>query len=178
MKTIPIDLTKSTLSWQAYKPGGSHTGSIQFKTGNILLDDENMPKGGDFCFDMTTIVDNDQKDKLKDMLETHLKSDEFFDVEKYPEAFFTITKTDHTPDADGFYAAVGELDIKGIKGEVSFKAKYEIIDKTIHIQTNTIVVDRTKWNINYGSKNFFKKLTEHIIADNFDVKVEIFVNLV
>ena len=39
------------------------------------------------------------------------------------------------------------------------------------ITTQTIIIDRTKWNVNYGSKNIFKKITEHIIADNFDVKV-------
>ena len=173
MRSIEINITKSIVNWQGFKPGGSHTGTLNFKTGNILLDDENMPKGGDFSFDMNSITDSDQKDSLKQMLETHLKSNEFFDVTQFPEAFFTVTKTDHTPDADGYYAISGTLNIKEIKNEISFKAKYEIVDNTVVITTQTIIIDRTKWNVNYGSKNIFKKITEHIIAVNFDVKVMI-----
>ena len=43
--------------------------------------------------------------------------------------------------------------------------------ETVIYNNQTIMIDRTKWNVKYGSKNICKKITEHIMADNFDLKV-------
>ncbi|MEG1617424.1 MAG: YceI family protein [Bacteroidales bacterium] len=170
MVTLIIDVSQSIIKWNAFKPGGEHDGTLHFKNGTIEVDDQNIPIGGSFEFDMDTITDNDLSGFLKQKLETDLKGTEFFDVVKYPDAKFEIEKVDHTPDTSGYYGVSGYLTMKGVRNEISFKAKYTEAADSIRVESNKIIVDRTKWGINHGSKNIFKKLQENIIADNFDVQ--------
>ena len=149
MKTLPIDISDSVINWKAYKKGGVHIGTLKFKNGEVTFDD-NLPVGGKFSIDMTTINDTDQKGILKAELEQHLKSTDFFNIEQFPDAKFVIEKTDHTPDDEGFYGVTGLLTIKDIKNEISFKAKIFSSGDTLKIETKTINLDRTKWAITYG----------------------------
>ena len=174
MKTIQIDTSKSVINWKAYKTGGSHIGTVKIWQGSIDLDDDGIPVGGSITFDMNTISDTDQPAPLKASLEQHLKSDQFFDIEKFPTSQFIVEKVDHTADSDGYYAVSGFMSLKGIKNEILFKIKFVTIDKEIKIESNTIHLDRTRWGISYGSKNIFKKLADHVVADVFDVTGEIY----
>ncbi len=177
MKTVKIDYSKSSVKWKGYKPGGGHQGTLNIKEGKVDMNDDNVPVGGVFTFDMNTISDDDQKGMMKDKLEQHLKSDEFFNVPQFPLATFTITKIDPNSDNEGYYMVNGTLEIKGVKNDISFKARYMKINNELEIETQTISLDRTRWNIDYGSKGFLKKLTEHVIANNFDVDIQIWVNV-
>ena len=143
MNTIDIDYSKSSITWKGFKPGGGHTGTLGIKDGKVDLDDKNVPIGGRFTFDMNAIDDKDQSGMMKAELEKHLKSDEFFDVEKYPLATFSITKIDPNSDNDGFYMVTGNLEIKDITNEISFKAKYTKINDELEIETSTPTLDRT-----------------------------------
>lgn len=174
MKSVNIDVQKSLIHWKAFKPHGGHNGTLNFKSGTVTLSDDNIPVGGSFEFDMNTIQDDDLSEgMMKNKLIEDLKGTEFFDVAKFPEALFTIDKVDHTPDDGGYYGVSGDLSMRGIKNEVSFKAKFKIEGSQLTVESNVIVIDRTKWGINHGSKNIFKKLTENIIADNFDIMVTV-----
>lgn len=172
MKTLPIDIAESVINWKAYKAGGLHVGTLKFKSGEVNFE-EDKPVGGSFIIDMTTIHNSDQEGLLKSQLETHLKSTDFFNIEQFPEAKFVIEKTDHTPDDSGFYGVTGMLTIKDIKNEISFKATILTGAAIYNVQTRTINLDRTKWGITYGSKNIFKKMLDHVIADVFDVEADI-----
>lgn len=177
MVTMQVVAEQSVIDWKAFKTGGGHEGSLKIKSGIVEVDQsDKRPVGGTIYFDMNTIDDFDQAGMLKNKLIEDLKKPDFFDVEKYPEAKLEIIKVDHTPDADGNYGVNAALTMKGVRNEITFKANYKVqSDGSILIQTGTIIVDRIKWGITVGSKNIFKKLADHIIADNFDVKATVVV---
>ncbi|MEG1585521.1 MAG: YceI family protein [Bacteroidales bacterium] len=170
--SLSVVANQSVINWNAFKTHGEHHGTLQIKSGIVEVDENKLPVGGTIYFDMTTIDDSDLSNNImKKELEADLKSSNFFDVEKFPEAKLEIVKVDHTPDASGTYGVNAVLTMKGIRGELTFKASYTLLPEGgIKVETGVVVVDRTKWGITYGSKNIFKKLADHIIADNFDVK--------
>ena len=85
-----INISKSVVEWTGKKIGGSHTGAIKLKSGNLGL------KGGDIIggivvMDMNSITNTDLTDEgYNQKLVGHLKSDDFFGVEKFPAATLTI----------------------------------------------------------------------------------------
>ena len=173
-RTLTFDTTQSYIRWTGYKPGGQHHGTIGIKSGLITLTDDD-PVSAEFIFDMKAIENEDQSGALKETLLSTLKSDKFFDVEKYPEATFSLTKIDHVADADGYFAVTGNLTIRQITNPISFKAKdiYDQQTDVLTVETNTIHVDRTKYGVFFGAKGFISKLEQHVIADNFDVTAHI-----
>ena len=175
MVTMQVIPGQSVIDWTAFKTAGQHNGSLLIKSGTVEVDPtDKHPIGGTIYFDMNSIDDFDQTGAMKDLLIGDLKKADFFDVEKYPEAKLEIIKVDHMPDSSGNYGVNAALTMKGIRNEITFKANYQVQpDGSIKIQTGEIIVDRIKWGITVGSKNIFKKLADHIIADNFDVKATV-----
>ena len=82
-KVIKVDDSK--VVWKGYKVTGSHEGTISIKSGSLVFDNEKLT-GGEFVMDMTTIGATDLEGEYKGKLDGHLKSDDFFGVEKYPTA--------------------------------------------------------------------------------------------
>ena len=78
---IQIDASGSTIHWTAEKVTGAHEGNISLIDGNIEMEGDQI-KGGSFTVDMTTIISTDLSGEYKNKLEGHLKSDDFFSVEK------------------------------------------------------------------------------------------------
>lgn len=98
-KKFTADPSASALEWKGDKIIGSgHTGTISLKEG-WLTREGNHITGGEFIVDMQSIKDNDIKDaKMRERLEGHLKSDDFFGVEKYPLSKLVITESSRTAD--------------------------------------------------------------------------------
>jgi polyisoprenoid-binding protein YceI len=117
---------------------------------------------------MTTIKDDDGSERL----EGHLKSEDFFGVEKYPTSKLVITES--TPFEKGSGTVKGNLTIKGITNPVEFKAAMQKKDDGTWFFAN-IVVDRTKYNVRYGSGSFFDNLGDKTIYDEFKLKVNLLV---
>jgi polyisoprenoid-binding protein YceI len=106
------------------------------------------------------------------MLQGHLKSDDFFGVAKYPVATLVITGS--TPFDKGTGVVSGTLTIKGITNPIEFKAAIQKKDDGTWFFAN-ITVDRTKYNIRYGSGSFFDNLGDKTIYDEFKLKVNLLV---
>lgn len=161
-----VDTEKSKLKWTGKKVTGEHWGYIKIKSGAFILND-NMITNGEFIIDMTTMTCKDLEDKeWNDKLIGHLKSDDFFSVEKYNSAILKIDKS--TKFQDGVANVKGDLTIKGITKPISFKAKIE--GKTYKA---TITVDRTLYDVRYGSGKFFDGLGDKMIYDDFVLDVTI-----
>ncbi len=93
-------------------------------TGRFTDFDLNLiQKGNDFTGSTVSVTvkttsintDNDGRDK-------HLRSADFFDVEKYPEATF-VSKS-FTKNADGTYTVTGDFTLRGVTKQISLTAKF------------------------------------------------------
>ena len=158
---------KTVLLWLGEKVLGQHTGSINLQSGWLNWQD-NKIVSGEFVIDMTTLKDSEANQKL----ESHLKSEDFFGVEKFPTSKLVITGS--SPFDKGTGVVSGTLTIKGITNPVEFKAAMQKKDDGVWFFTN-IVVDRTKYNVRYGSGSFFDNLGDKTIFDEFKLKVTLLV---
>ncbi len=169
-RTLQIEAKKSQVKWLAKKVTGQHDGTVALKSGEVVLKGEDLV-GGRFEIDMTSIRVSDLKDAGPNAkLKNHLKSEDFFDVEKYPTALFTITKSKKA--AEGEYDVKGDLTIKGIKRPISFPMKLES-DAKEYRALGGVELDRTLWNVRYGSGKFFKGLGDKLIYDKFQVSFDV-----
>jgi len=110
-------------------------------------------------------------------LEAHLKGtgdkegqDHFFNIQKYPSGFFAITNID---EKDGKTIVYGNLTIKDVTKSVNFPANITVSDKEVVIDSDTLVLNRTYWNINYASKSIFDNLKNKFINDEIEIKVRV-----
>lgn len=169
-KTYSIDTKKTTATWLGTKVTGKHNGNINISNGKITSDGKNIT-GGIVEFDMTSITCEDLTDKeWNNKLVGHLKSDDFFGVAKHPTAKFEITKVMNK--SENNYDITGKLTIKGITNEIRFPAMIKFDEKTI-VTIAKITVDRTKFDIKYGSASFFDKIGDKAISDNFELNVNV-----
>jgi polyisoprenoid-binding protein YceI len=155
----------SKLEWLGEKVTGEHKGTINLQSG-LLVWKDNKIVSGEFTIDMTSLKDKDSNTRL----EGHLKSEDFFGVEKFPSSKLVITES--TPFDKGTGVVKGNLTIKGVTQPVEFKAAMQKKDDGIWFFAN-IVIDRTKYNIRYGSGSFFDNLGDKTIYDDFKLKVSL-----
>lgn len=173
--TVKLDPASSSLAWTGKKVTGQHHGSIHLKSGEVTID-HGVVKGGNFVIDMDTIVDHDLTDATYNKkLIGHLKSEDFFDVKKHPTARFVITKV--TPIAGAAegkpnYNVTGDLTIKGETHPVTFPALISLKNGKAQAK-GLVTVDRTKYNIRYGSGKFFQGLGDKVINDNFLIDLDL-----
>ena len=158
----------STIGWVGKKVTGQHNGTIQFKSGQVLVKGAQIT-GGTFVVDMTSIKNTDLTDaETNGKLLGHLKSDDFFAVEKNPTATFVITRVKALKgDPSGNNVTItGNLTIKGKTNPLSFPAKIGV-KNGVAAASGTASVDRTKYDIRYGSKSFFESIGDKAIDDTF-----------
>lgn len=175
ISNFEVNTAASVVKWSAQKVlvrTNDHFGTIGISNGQILIDGQDFV-GGDITIDMTSIKDIDLTSQTsKETLEKHLKSSDFFDVEKYPEAKFVISKVEKIDDEDYNYLVTGDMTIKDKTNEISTKVNIDLKENMINAKA-TFDIDRTKWGIIYGSGNFFKELGDNVIDDmiSFDIRI-------
>lgn len=160
-----VNTETSKVTWKAYKVTGSHTGTVDLKSGALVFDGEKLT-GGEFVVDMTSLISTDLEGEYKGKLEGHLKSDDFFGVEKHPTSSLVFTKVSAT--GKNSYEVTGDLTIKGITKAVT-------LDVSIYGSkaTATLKVDRAEYDVRYGSGSFFDDLGDKTIYDEFDLVVDL-----
>lgn len=163
LKEKTVNVEESTIAWTGGKVTGQHQGTIALKSGMLKFDGETLT-GGTFVIDMTSISNTDMQGGGKAKIEGHLKSDDFFGVEKHPTATLDITTAEKQ--TGNTYAVTGNLSIKGITNPIAFNMSVEN-----NTATALVKVDRTKYNIKYGSASFFDGLKDKAIYDDFDLNV-------
>ncbi|MFD1096657.1 YceI family protein [Salegentibacter chungangensis] len=160
-----IDVKSSEVTWTGEKVTGSHEGTIEFKDGYLSVDDDKI-LGGEFIIDMTSINVTDLEGDNKAKLEGHLKSDDFFGVANHPTSKLVITSA--SKKSGNTYGVVGDLTIKGKTNPVTFDLVWDGDTATADLS-----IDRTKYDVRYGSGSFFDNLGDKTIYDNFDLEVEL-----
>lgn len=161
-----INTNKSVVTWTGNKIGGSHTGEVKVKSGYLEFTKGEIT-GGEVIMDMNSITNTDLKDEGSNQkLVGHLKSEDFFGVEKYPTSTYKITKASRFK--DGKATLTGVLTIKGKSENVSAD-----VTKKGNTYSSQLKVDRSKFDVRYGSKSFFDNLGDKVIDDIFILDIQL-----
>jgi hypothetical protein len=156
-KIIPEE---SELQWFCDK----HTGLVLIKDG-VFQVKNGILSGGTFTVNMDSIYDTDIDNNLmRGTLENILRSQDFFDVKKYPQSTFNITQI--TNKKGNVFLIKGKLKIKEVEKPVTFKSILDISGDTLSAQSEKFVIDRTEWGITHMSKSYAKSKDEFVFTDS------------
>lgn len=156
----------SVVQWTGKKIGGSHNGEIKLKSGYLEFKNGQIV-GGEVAIDMNTITNTDlENEEFNQKLVSHLKSDDFFGTDKYPTSTFVVHKA--TKFKAGKATVSGVLTIKENAEEISF----EVVKKGEKYLAK-IEIDRSKFNVRYGSNSFFDNLGDKAINDIFTLDISL-----
>jgi len=164
-QSLTANTAQSNIRWYGEElTGKTHFGNLSFKEAQIDLQD-GVITGGNFVVDMTSLTVEDLSGGGKAKLEGHLRSDDFFSVEKNPMATLKITQK---AKVDGNTQTLyGELTIKGIKHPID--CTITLGDKKTAVAKMTF--DRSKYNVLFRSGSFFENLGDKLILD--DIRMEV-----
>jgi polyisoprenoid-binding protein YceI len=168
-ESYKVDAAKSTMVWTGKKVTGAHTGGVKLASGSLSLNGDAV-QSGNFVIDMTSLTNTDMQGEYSDKLLGHLKSDDFFSVDKFPTSNFEITKISNA--GKDRVNVEGNLTIKGITNPVTFPASISKKNNVV-VAVATIKVDRTKYDIKYGSKSFFEGIGDKAIDNDFELQVNL-----
>ena len=147
----------STIRFVGSKVTGKHDGGFKNFAGTISVADGKIVGLPVIQINMKTIWADNEK------LTGHLKSADFFDVQKYPMATFTATSIEP---ADGQCKMTGNLDLHGVTKSISFPAKIEVTDDAVTLEAD-FAINRKDFNVNYPGKQ------NDLIRDNVILKLAI-----
>ena len=165
-----VDKSASTVRWDAKKVTGKHNGTIAIANGSFSVT-KNRITDGTIAIDMKSIVDLDLTDAgYNAKLINHLKSEDFFAVEKYPESMLVVKKV--TPVLVDEYKFIADLTIKGVTNPIEFNAKITQNGDRL-IAEGIMTINRAKYGVKYGSSSFFENLGDKVIYDDFTLTFNI-----
>tara|TARA_B100000768_G_C11195392_1_gene339254 strand:+ start:429 stop:1025 length:597 start_codon:yes stop_codon:yes gene_type:complete len=168
---VVVSTENSTIKWIGSKISENHEGTVNIKKG-ILMIDHGKLVGGQFSIDMQSISTTDMSDKLNKKLDGHLKNEDFFNVEEFPLAIFTINTIQKASGGVNSFEILADLTIKGITHPVTFISTVKIEGLNFSAIAK-IKIDRTKWNIKYGSGSFFENLGDKMILDKIEFDISL-----
>jgi len=162
--TFKVDTELSSIDWIGRKVTGQHTGKIKITGGEVVMNG-NAIKGGSFVMDMNSITSDSER------LTGHLKTDDFFSVEKNPTSKFVIKKV--VSAGQDRINVTGDLTIKGITESITFPASVKKQGDTLVAVAKNVLVNRAKFDIRYGSKSFFNDIGNKAIDDDFELSINL-----
>lgn len=163
------DQSASNIEWKGFKPTGTHNGTIAIESGVFTVNNGNI-ESGTFLIDMKSIevADIPKEDEDNAKLAGHLMSPDFFNVEEHPTAAFEITGFETM---DGKTMLSGNLTIKDKKNNITIPVSVSEDGDSFTISSETFTIDRSKWDVRYGSKSFFDDLGDRFINDDIELKI-------
>lgn len=170
-----VDTAESIIEWQGEKPTGTHTGVIKVANGSFKANDS-IIESGTFVIDMQSIEVTDLEGDQKQNLEAHLKGTvegkegDFFNVTEFPKATFEVTGI---TEEEGQAMLQGNLTIKEETKNIAFPVSISKDGESLQITSEEFTIDRTKWNVNYGSKSVFDGLGDKFINDDIALKINL-----
>ena len=178
---MSIDSDNSSLKWIGEKITTSqHYGSLKFLSGDLSFCNDKDKVGdnpkfnleaalicsGNFTVDMTSLLVEDLTGSSKERLESHLKSDDFFSVNKHEKAYLSI---ENSKVIDSGFLVNGSLTIKDIIHPIEFR----LVRAPGGFVAN-LVFDRSKYNVKYNSGSFFENLGDKLILDEIELTANLY----
>ncbi|MGD1977860.1 MAG: YceI family protein [Akkermansiaceae bacterium] len=161
-----LDLEESYVGWTGRNLINKHHGRIGIREGELVFDNGTLA-GGSVVLDMNAItcVDLAGTD-LHDVLIDHLKGHDFFDVDVFPTAEVAVKEADEQQ-------ATIELTMKGVSGEVVIPLEAGLNEEGCPVTQAAFSINRTKWNVLYGSKRFFNRLAGHLVNEMVEIELRL-----
>tara|TARA_Y200000002_G_scaffold192681_1_gene159048 strand:+ start:303 stop:884 length:582 start_codon:yes stop_codon:yes gene_type:complete len=169
---VQMDLSKSSIKWIGKEiTTKEHFGALKFSKAQLEFNGDELT-GGEFTVDMTTLDVQDLSGGGKQRLEGHLRSDDFFSVDKHKSSFLKINEVlspelSRIASDNNSFEVNGELTIKGITQPIVFTLKPLSDQKYIA----DLTFDRSDYNVKFRSGSFFENLGDKLILD--DIKLEV-----
>ncbi|MBK7506058.1 MAG: YceI family protein [Bacteroidetes bacterium] len=165
-----IDTAKSLIKWEGKKVVYGHNGTVSIKEGSLLISKGKI-NGGSFVIDMTSLKCTDIEDQAKNAnLIGHLKDADFFDVAKYPTSKLVIKKIGELK--DGVQTITADLTIKDKTNPITFSTAVKTVGGKVMAGAK-FSIDRTKYDIRYGSDSFFDNLGDKAIKNEINFEVSL-----
>ena len=168
-ETFIVDPKTSSITWEGKTIAGSgHTGTIQISSGSLVVNSGKV-SNGQFEVDVKSVKTTDLTGDRAVRLDNHLKSEDFFDTEKFPTAKFVITAVSVQ---NNEAKITGDITIKNIKKTISFPAQINLVGDKLTAKA-TVKINRTDFDVKYRSGNFFSGLGDRAISDEFELNIEL-----
>lgn len=164
-----IDTKESIITWKGSMVlnAEEHIGYAHVSKGELMIE-EGQLVGGTAEINLNTIEYKDKKNKNTPI--NHLKSPDYFDVEKFPISTFAITKVASV--SGKTMKVTGNLTIKGVTRRVTFPADMEL-ENGIANANGKLTIDRTDWGIRYRSGKFYDVLADQVVSDEIEFNIKI-----
>ena len=165
-----VNVDSSTIKWTGKEiTTDSHYGTLGLKQGAVEVSSAGIVRGN-IVVDMNSIQCLDMTGRGKTKLEGHLRSDDFFGVQSYPEAALSFTSL--STETSGKIHYTGDLTIKNITHPITFSG---LIHQSENSYSATIHLsfDRTLYDVKYRSGKYFENLGDKLILDDIDIVAEI-----
>jgi polyisoprenoid-binding protein YceI len=173
--TYKVDLERSVIFWTGRNANRKHVGTLKLSSGQVSVQDTRME--GSFEIDMTSIKNTDlDGDPLQPVLISHLMSDDFFFVKLFPRASFSIrsAKPMKSPTLSlPNFLVEGDLELRGARASLTFPVTLgRLADGSLSAEAH-FDIDRTRWNVLYGSSRFFEHLGMHLVYDLISIEIRL-----
>ena len=164
---VQMDLSKSSIKWIGKEiTTSSHYGTLKFSSGEITLKSDEI--SGAVSVNMESISVDDLSGGSKNRLEGHLRSDDFFSVEKHKESKIEVISSKKNGSS---YDVNGTLTIKDISHPIRFT-----LDMKDKMAETKLTFDRSKYDVRFRSGSFFENLGDKLILDDIELEVTLYFN--
>lgn len=173
--SLPLNLEESFVQWTGRNLLNRHYGTIGLKSGKITVENGELV-GGRIVIDMNAMSCQDLEGDMHDGLIGHLKSADFFETDTYPEAVFEVVSSKQVPNAAAGSQNLiidAKLTMKGVTKPVQLGAIAGVTPEGKLAAQSSFLIDRTLWNVIYGSGKFFHRLGMHLVNDLIDVELKV-----
>jgi len=160
--SLLISPENSKVEFTGSKVTGSHEGGFKKFTGTInLVSDKPELSSVKVDIDTASIYAN------VDQLTQHLKTPDFFDVEKFPTATFTSTKIEPNASAGAdSYNVAGDFDLHGVKKSITFPATIKVNSDYVEVNSE-FSINRKDFGISYAGK------ADDLIRDGVVIRLDL-----
>jgi polyisoprenoid-binding protein YceI len=171
-----LDPGACRVEWLGRNLLNSHWGTVETVTGHVVGSADGL-EGGEIVLDLRSLVCADLAGTdLHDVMIAHLASDDFFFVERWPTARYVIRAgrflADAAPGAPNL-RITGDLTLRGVTAPLAFTAVAGVAPDGRAGAQATVVCDRTRWGVNYGSGRLFRRLAGHLVNDEIELRLRL-----
>ena len=158
---LKIDSKASKIAFVGSKVTGKHDGGFKDFSGTIHLSKDVTASKMEVNIDMTSVFSDDEK------LTGHLKSPDFFDVEKFPTAKFVLDAVEAGNGTEGStHTLKGQLTFHGVTKSIAFPASITVTDALVSAKSE-FSLNRKDFGVNYPGK------ADDLIRDDVLVKLDV-----